>query len=292
MGKVKGSMYETKAIMEDYQMQAMGGMAGALDIWECAILPSLLANCGSWVGMTKKVSNILDDTQNMYLRMMYSCPPSTPLPTLRTSAGMLGMETRVWLEKICLVTRILHTSEDKDNHCREVLEEQLRQGWPGLTAEVQEICLKVGLPDATKMYLNRKEVAKSMEYHSMKVAKDEMGEKQKCRHLKNKDLRKMQSYMLRKSLSDSRIEFLWQTDMIETRTTMKGKYLKNQYWCPHCSEGRSIGAQETPSHLLTCSAYLDLRLGTDPELVEADRATYLRKVISRRKELEEELRKQ
>ena len=46
-----------------------------------------------------------------------------------------------------------------------------------------------------------------------------MGEKQKCRHLKQKDLRKPQDYMHQKSLADSRLEFLWQTDMIETRAT-------------------------------------------------------------------------
>ena len=38
-GKVKGSMYETKSIMEDFRMQAVGGMAGAWDLWESAIGP-------------------------------------------------------------------------------------------------------------------------------------------------------------------------------------------------------------------------------------------------------------
>ena len=111
-----------------------------------------------------------------------------------------------------------------------MLEEQLRQGWPGLTAEVREICVKVGLPDATKVYLNRKDVLKIMEYHSMKVAKEEMGEKKKCRALKRIDLRKMQSYILQKSLSDSKMEFLWKTDMLDSRSTMKGKYNKDQYY--------------------------------------------------------------
>ena len=46
-GKVKGPMVETKPIMEDFRMQAVGGMAGAWDLWESAIIPSLLANCGS-----------------------------------------------------------------------------------------------------------------------------------------------------------------------------------------------------------------------------------------------------
>ena len=48
LAKAKGAMYESKAIIEDFRMQAIGGMAGAWDIWERAILPSsLLANCGS-----------------------------------------------------------------------------------------------------------------------------------------------------------------------------------------------------------------------------------------------------
>ena len=55
-----------------------------------------------------------------------------------------------------------------------------------------------------------------------------------------------------------------------------------------------LGGEESWRLRDTCSrsAYLYLRQGTDPELVEVDRATYLRKVIMRRKELEEELRKQ
>jgi hypothetical protein len=53
LAKVKRAMYETKSIIEDFQMQPIGGMAGAWDIWERAILPSLLANCESWIGVGK-----------------------------------------------------------------------------------------------------------------------------------------------------------------------------------------------------------------------------------------------
>ena len=96
--------------------------------------------------------------------------------------------------------------------------------------------------------------------------------------------------MLEKSLEYSRIEFLWQTDMLDSRTTMKGKYPKNKYNCPHCEVGRSVGVIESPSHFLQCKAYEDLRQGKDPEMVVADRAPYLLKVVVRRKELEEQLR--
>jgi hypothetical protein len=51
IGKVKGIVYEVAAIMADMRMQAMGGMEVAWQIWERSIVPALLANCGSWVGI-------------------------------------------------------------------------------------------------------------------------------------------------------------------------------------------------------------------------------------------------
>ena len=58
-------------------------------------------------------------------------------------------------------------------------------------------------------------------------------------------------------------------------------------------EGREEGALETPDHLLTtcgCSAYSDLREGLNPEAILEDRASVLRSVIKRRKELEIKLK--
>ena len=46
LAKTKGSIYETAAIMKDFRMQVVGGMVGAFNIWEGAIIPSLLANSG------------------------------------------------------------------------------------------------------------------------------------------------------------------------------------------------------------------------------------------------------
>ena len=63
--KVKGAMYETKSIIEDFQMQAIGCTAGAWDIWERAILPSLLANCGSWIGVGQQTYKTLNELQDM-----------------------------------------------------------------------------------------------------------------------------------------------------------------------------------------------------------------------------------
>ena len=79
------------------------------------------------------------------------------------------------------------------------------------------------------------------------------------------------------------MEVLWLTDMIDTRSTMKGKYNK-KYTCPHCQEGRDLRIVENPLHLMRCQAYLNLRECISPEEDFKDRAGYLRKLIARRKE--------
>ena len=125
----------------------------------------------------------------------------------------------------------------------------------------------------------------------MKEIKEQMEPLKKMEKLKLSDTRQMQAYMKEKSLENSRLEFQWQTNMIDTRVNMKGKYSKDKYKCPHCPEGRQPGGSlETSDHLLDCRVYKDLREGLDPEGVVADRVTFLRKVIVRRTALERQLR--
>ena len=165
-------------------------------------------------------------------------------------------------------------------------------GWPGLTQEVKDICQKVGLPDVTQQYVSRKEILKYIQYYDMKLAKENM-KQEKYVIIRERDCRFVQPYMFEKNLLQSRMEFLWDTLMIDTRTTMKGKYEKDKYNCPHCREGREDGVLETPSHLLSdCTAYSDLRDGVNLELVLEDRAVFLTRAIARRKELELKLRNQ
>ena len=49
-GKLKGAAIEVRSIIEDYQMQAMGGLVAAWELWERALIPSLLAGAGTWLG--------------------------------------------------------------------------------------------------------------------------------------------------------------------------------------------------------------------------------------------------
>ena len=278
-------MYEAASILADYRMQAIGGMAGAWDMWNLQMVPKLLANCGSWVGSLQRHYNALDYLQNQYCRLVYASPDSTPLPLLKSEAGLLGFKHRNWAEKICLVTRILHMHMDEENYTRDILEEQLKNGWGGLTEEVTAICKEVGLPDGCKEYLDRKEVQEAMLHHHLIDLKQEMKGLTKLDRISNNECRYMQSYMLDKSLEDSRLEFRWRTCMLDCRAWMPGKYAGARA-CPHCPAGRESGEVETGEHWLTCEAYSELRQGLNPELCVKDRLKYLRLVQLVRIELE------
>ena len=137
--------------------------------------------------------------------------------------------------------------------------------------------------------MRRNEANEAMNLHHLITVKKEMEGKTKCDQIYKRDIRKMHEFMLDKSLENARMEVLWLTDMLDTRSTMKGRY--RQYACPHCCEGRDLGTLETPQHLMQCEAYLQLRQDPSPEEDFVDRLSYLRKVIAKRKELESELKK-
>ena len=126
MAKVKGAMYKVAAIIADHRMQAMGGMQVAWQIWEKSFIPSLLANCGSWVGITKTAIQTLDSLQCLYGKLIYSCPDSTPSPSIRGEAGFLNMDHRIMIEKVCLVTRVMNVMSG-ESYAKEILEEQRAQ---------------------------------------------------------------------------------------------------------------------------------------------------------------------
>ena len=83
---------------------------------------------------------------------------------------------------------------------------------------------------------------------------------EKLKEMARMDCRLQQDYMSQVSLYDSRLEVRYQSNMLDTRTTIGNKYKKKA--CPHCREGQEDGVEESPKHILEdCAAYSDYRAG-------------------------------
>ena len=152
-GKIRGATYEVRGLIEDFRMAALGGLMGAWILWEKALIPSLLAGCCNWVGISQKTVDQLDEIQNQYVRVQMKTPQSCAKVLLRAETSFLGMKHRLWKEKLLYVIQLKRLSET--SLAKEIYEEQKEQGWPGLAKEVSEICQKVGLDN-----VNEHEVSK------------------------------------------------------------------------------------------------------------------------------------
>ena len=79
-GRIKGATMEIKGIIEEFAMQAIGGMIAAWELWEKAMVPSLLSGAGTWFGPKggKLAIDMCENLQNFYWRVMLKVPESCP----------------------------------------------------------------------------------------------------------------------------------------------------------------------------------------------------------------------
>ena len=99
-GKIKGSIYELRTIVEDFRMQAVGGIESAIDLYESCIVPSLLANCSTWMEIKDQTVKRLDEIQDLFGRARLQVLQSSPRLATRAALGLQGMQWRVWEAKI------------------------------------------------------------------------------------------------------------------------------------------------------------------------------------------------
>ena len=283
--RVRGAVFEIKSLCEDFRMQICGGMVGAVQLFESGIVPKLLANAGTWVGITATTIKKLDAIQNLFVQVVLRLPSSTVLPSYRAETAMVGFKWRVYLEKLRLMEAIKR--QEDEVLAKEVLEQQLLMGWPGLAREVEEICREVGLPNLCYEEVDKKTMEEAVFYNHYKSLKEEMKKYRKLDSISDGDFTEMQGYMKHYNLEFSRMAFRLRTRQFRCRANMPKLY-GDILWCHSCSTGPEDGPGggpapvESQGHLEVRAAYSHLRVGRDVELCLEDRVRYFMELIVER----------
>ena len=287
IGRLKGATREIKGIIEEFQMQALGGMMAAWELWEKACIPSLLSGAGTWFGGTecKRAVEMCDNIQNYFWRVMLTVPESCPKIALRCETGMVGMKWRIWTEKILLLMRI--KKQDQGSLSRQVYEESRARGWPGLGEEVASICKQIGIPDINDVVVTKAAVKKAIwDNHQADVLK-ELSESKKLMDIKDEDFSTVQEYFKDKSVENTRMAFKVRSKMVaDIPCNFKNKYKRkgeDGIMCPYCKDGREF----SQSHCLECPAWADIREGLDLANI-MDLVVFFRKMLDERARLEAE----
>ena len=102
--------------------------------------------------------------------------------------------------------------QEEGGLAREVLEEQLAMGFPGLGQEVTQICEELGIPDTSRQEVSKEELKDAIKMIHLAYLKAEMVGKTKLEAIARTDMRKEQEYV-HWSVEDCRTAFRLQTRM-------------------------------------------------------------------------------
>jgi hypothetical protein len=263
-------------------MQAMGGLMAAWELWEKALVPSLLNGAGTWIGDVSKAANMCDDIQNFFWRVVLSVPESCPKLALRCETGMLGMKWRIWLNKIMMLVRI--KCKEEETLCKQIYEEEKLKGWPGLSKEVTKICDDIGIPDVNHQYVPTKDIKQAIVRHHYADMKTGLDKSTKLESIKNEAFTKPQSYMHNKSIENGRLAFRIRSQMVDNiPANLKNKFRNDKQGliCKYCPAGDIL----SQSHCLVCTAWQELRVGLDLNQIE-DLTIYFRKLLTERAKMD------
>ena len=155
--------------------------------------------------------------------------------------------------------------QEEGGLAREVLEEQLALGYRGLGQEVREISAEIGIPDASRMEVQKEQVKEAIQINHLMKLKEEMSEKEKLADMVKLDLRKPQEYTSW-NVEECRMAYRLQTKMFNCRANMPCRYKRDLAYraCgPDPATGMD-GPEETQDHLEVCKGYSELWQGLSP----------------------------
>ena len=256
--KIKGATMEIKSIIEDFRMQKYAGLEAAVELWEKALIPSLLNGAGSWLGNIKDAVKLCNDIQNFYWRVMLEIPASTPKIALQCETGSMDMNFRIYKEKCLLFSRI--KALNNDFLAKEVFTAAVNNNWPGIHQEVNYICRELNIEDLNLKSYSKKELDKIFLIKQKEKIFKEISLSHKLKDLIYEDFNGYAEYFKDKNIQDARIKFRIRTKMLKnipTNFRNQFVYNKEKLLCEYCPEELS------QSHLMVCNRRAELRKGSD-----------------------------
>ena len=114
-GRTFAAIVEVKSILEDYRIDSLGGLKTGLDIFELAVMPSLLHNADTWVEIDIETQNKLEKLQNTMFRYLFGALESTPKAILRYDFGHFSMKEKVHIKKLNLLNHLKRVQKSDQN---------------------------------------------------------------------------------------------------------------------------------------------------------------------------------
>ena len=274
---------ETIAIVQDSRLNKLGGLRCAKEIWELAILPSLLNSAETWPIQDAKIQKSLEDFQSSLYRGLMAVPKSCPLPSLTYESNSWLMKYRVYSRVLNFVKHI-HCHNEETNLSKQILSEQILKEWPGLAQQAKSICEELEISGLFDPMVNKKQfkliVKKVCKQRNDDELKAQIYTYKKMSALKD-EVRKGNEYFFNETLKNARTIFRFRVGLFESKMNFKNKpeYKAEKFLCDSCES-----EVDHCTHVLFCPSYANLRADKDMNS-DTDLAQYLQRVLDIRTNL-------
>ena len=141
-------------------MGGLGNSTSAFKLYEATIIPALLHNCESWIGINNKHLKSLQDFQDKFIRKLLRLAKSTPKAIINWDIGLQPMKWRIAYKKLVFLQKIL--GKDPSNICKKAILEEVSNGIHGLAYECTQICRELELPDIMGTFANKNRIKSSI----------------------------------------------------------------------------------------------------------------------------------
>ena len=286
-GLVNRAIFEIKSVLNDCRAHLTGGLVSGFDIWEIAVIPSLLYNAETWQDIARKTVEELETIQLTFLRSLLGVGSGCPTVLLYSETGTLLMEYRI-LQKKLLFLHHLHNLPES-SLASEVLAVQTEQGLPGIVDECHDFLAKFEIYDLTqysKYQFKRIVKQKIKELNKSKlldIAKSKQYKKVNFNDLSCNDF-KLKQYFKSLNIADSKLRFKIESQMVpsvKVNFQSDKKYAKELWACDSCLLPGEIGFRDTQQHIKVCRAFESLREGRDLTK-DAELVAYFKEVMKAR----------
>jgi hypothetical protein len=285
-GRISSNIIETRAIIDDCRINSVGRICAELDLWEMAILPSLLNNCQTWINISEDSFKLLEDLQNTMYRTLLSVPRTCPIPSLCWDMGGIQMRLRIKQRKLEFIWHLNNLGDE--TLAKEIMMVQKTHCLPGLVQECQEWIEELNLPDIFQNKITKNQWKKMIKDKILKQNEAELRIKMmSLEKLKNSKLVTekfgVRPYVKTLSVYEARSIFKERTSMMQHVKMNYMSDVKNMtslWLCDSCQ-----ASVDSMGHVLWCPSYQALRSGKDLEC-DKDLAKYLHDVLMIRNKLD------
>ena len=257
LGKATGIGNDIIQTCDSPWINGLGNSSIVLKEFEARVIPLLLNNCETWIGITDKQVEELQKFQEKFLISAFRLADTTTKALINWDTGMKPMRWRIAEKKLQFLRKLM----EKEYSClaKQVIYQEVIHGIKGLASECKALSKVIGLPNLVFSTVTKLEIKSSINQQVEKELRKAMEEKVKVkdRLSENEDDK---TYMNRIPLPLARV---WLRYRARAIAGVKGNFQKS--WtdmsCRYCD----LGATEDQEHLEVCGGTEFERRGLELE---------------------------